>query len=272
MKIRRIIRENIEPMTQDEMRKSLENMAVDVYKGFHILSSTLVLKYNGEETKTKNYCFIYEGKFFPNEVYYGLTSIEDTKERIDQIIKENPDKFKIEEAFDDEEIEQSEQEFSSAKTSINSGKLPAIFRLVKFTPDTINLDYGGGKFDNASDYLKDAYNVNNLIYDPFNRSIEHNKKVLKTIRSNNGADSATLSNVLNVIKEPTIRSEVLRNIKKLLKPGAPLYITVYEGTGKGDSGETKSGYQLNKKTADYVEEISEIFNDVTRKGKLIIAR
>lgn len=272
MKIRRIIRENIEPMTQDEMRKALESRAVDVYKGFHILSSTWVLKYNGKETETKNYCFIYEGKFFPEEVYQGLTSIEDTKERIDQIIKENPDKFKMEEAFDDDEIKQSEQEFTSAKTSINSAKLPAIFRLVKFIPDTINLDYGGGKFDNASEYLLDMYNVTNLIYDPFNRSTEHNREVLRTIRNNKGADSATLSNVLNVIKEPSIRIEVLENIKRLLKPNAPLYITVFEGTGNSQEGETKSGYQLNKKTADYVEEICQVFDDVTRKGKLIIAK
>ncbi len=169
-------------------------------------------------------------------------------------------------------LAQSNQEYTSANTSINSSKLPAIFRLVKFTPDTINLDYGGGKFDNAAEYLKNKGNVTNLVYDPFNRSREHNSAVIKQIRANGGADSATLSNVLNVIKEPEIRLEVLNNIKSLLKPGATLYITVYEGTGKGDSGETKAGYQLNKKTADYVEEISQVFGDVTRKGKLIIAR
>ena len=83
--------------------------------------------------------------------------------------------------------------------------------------------------------------VTNLVYDPHNRTKEHNNSTIKQIRKNGGADSATLSNVLNVIKEPEIRLEVLNNIKSLLKPGANLYITVYEGTGKGDSGETKSG-------------------------------
>ena len=198
-------------------------------------------------------------------------AIDRLNEVID-ILKSNKLDEDAEETEEDGRLAQSEQEFTSAKTSINSGKLPAIFRLVKFTPDTINLDYGGGKFDNAAEYLKNEFNVTNLVYDPFNRTKEHNNSTIKQIRKNGGADSATLSNVLNVIKEPEIRLEVLNNIKSLLKPGANLYITVYEGTGKGDSGETKSGYQLNRKTTDYIEEISQVFGDVSRKGKLIIAK
>lgn len=38
----------------------------------------------------------------------------------------------------------------------------------------------------------------------------------------------------------------------------------------GNEGPTKSGYQLNKKTADYLEEIQQVFPDAERKGKLII--
>lgn len=64
---------------------------------------------------------------------------------------------------------------------------------------------------------------------------------------------------------------MLKNIKKLVKPNGTVYITVYEGTGAGDSKPTKSGYQLNKKTADYMDEIQQVFPDATRKGKLIIA-
>jgi len=198
-------------------------------------------------------------------------AIDRLNEVID-ILKSNKLDEDTEESEEDGGLAQSEQEFTSAKTSINSCKLPAIFRLVKFTPDTINLDYGGGKFDNAAEYLKNEFNVTNLVYDSFNRTKEHNNSTIKQIRKNGGADSATLSNVLNVIKEPEIRLEVLNNIKSLLKPGANLYITVYEGTGKGDSGETKSGYQLNRKTTDYIEEISQVFGDVSRKGKLIIAK
>jgi hypothetical protein len=169
------------------------------------------------------------------------------------------------------EIEEMEQEFDSRNTSINSGKLPAIFRMVNFQPDTINLDYGGGKFDNAAEYLAD-FGVTNLVYDPYNRSSEHNNEVLREIRENGGADTTTCSNVLNVIKERDVRLNVLKNIKKLTKSGGTVYITVYEGSGKGNEGPTKSGYQLNRKTADYLEEIQMIFPDVTRKGKLIICQ
>lgn len=171
---------------------------------------------------------------------------------------------------EDFEINDTNQKYTSANTSINSSKLPAIFKLVKFEPNTINLDYGGGKFDNATEWLKEQ-NVTNLIYDPYNRSSEHNKQVIDKIKENGGADSVTCSNVLNVIAEPEARQTVLNNIHNLVKSGAPVYITIYEGNKSGTGGATKSGYQLNKNTNDYLEEIKSIFSNVTRKGKLIIA-
>lgn len=171
----------------------------------------------------------------------------------------------------DYEIENVDQEFTSEKTSINSNKLPAIFHLVDFKPGTMNLDYGGGKFDNATEYLAEM-NVTNLVYDPFNRSADHNKNVIANIRSNGGADTATCSNVLNVIKEPEARINVLKNIAKLVKSSGTVYITVYEGSGSNEGSPTKSGYQLNRKTADYIEEISSVFSDVKRRGKLIVCK
>lgn len=172
--------------------------------------------------------------------------------------------------IEDFDVDDTEQEYTSANTSINSSKLPAIFKLINLSPNTINLDFGGGRFDNASEYLA-TKDVTNLIYDPYNRSSEHNKNVLDTIRKNNGADTATCSNVLNVIKEENARHTVIQNIYNLLKSNGIAYFTVYEGTGKGNEGATKSGYQLNRKTVDYVDEIKEVFSNVTRKGKLIIA-
>lgn len=176
------------------------------------------------------------------------------------------------EDFEDHEddIQEISQEFTSENTSINSTKLPAVFKMVSFEPGTTNIDYGGGRFDNVADYLT-QYDVINLVYDPYNRTPEHNKEVIRTLRRAGGADTATCSNVLNVIKEPEVRKNVLENISKIVKPGGKVYITVYEGSGKGDEGPTKSGYQLNRKTADYLEEIQEVFPDAKRKGKLIVA-
>ena len=170
-----------------------------------------------------------------------------------------------------DEISQVDQEFTSENTSINSNKLPAIFKMINLPQGSINLDFGGGRFDNVAEYLE-PLGVINLVYDPYNRSAEHNQEVINTLKEAGGADSATCSNVLNVIKEPEARLNVLKNISKLVKPGGDVYITVYEGTGKGNEGQTKSGYQLNRKTADYLEEVQQVFPNAERKGKLIVAK
>lgn len=181
----------------------------------------------------------------------GITSAEDVQD---------------EDVYDD--IKEIGQEFTSENTSINSKKLPAVFNMVKFNPGTVNLDYGGGKADTAVEYLE-QYDVVNLVYDPYNRSSDHNREVIQLIREHGGADTATCSNVLNVIKEPEVRQNVLNNISKLVKPGGIVYITVYEGKGTNEGAPTKSGYQLNRKTSDYMEEIQEVFPECKRRGKLI---
>lgn len=166
-----------------------------------------------------------------------------------------------------------EQKYDSAVTSINSSKLPSVFSKVNFEPGTVNLDYGGGRYDNVAEYLK-QYDVLNLVYDPFNREKAHNREVLDVIKKNGGADTVTCSNVLNVIEEPEIRANVIKNCKRCLKSGGTAYFTVYEGdgTGTGKANDKKSSYQLNKKTAEYVADIEGVFSSVTRRGKLIIAK
>ena len=91
------------------------------------------------------------------------------------------------------------------------------------------------------------------------------------LKKNGGADAVVCSNVLNVIAEPAARMAVLKNIYNLCKTGKPVYITVYEGNKSGQGAETKAGYQLNKSTADYLEEVQKIFPNAQRKGKLIVA-
>lgn len=201
----------------------------------------------------------------------GYTSIEKAKEFVNELENESKGSYVRSSIGDHEDdLDHPDQEYDSAATSINSTKLPAIYRMIKLQPGTVGVDFGGGKFDNAVEYLRDQ-NVTLCVYDPYNRSAEHNRGVLRTLRANGGADFAINSNVLNVIKEPEARKGVLENIKKITKSGAPIYITVYEGRGDAKEGVTKSGYQLNRKTADYLEEIQEVFPDAKRKGKLIVA-
>lgn len=172
--------------------------------------------------------------------------------------------------IDENDIQEVEQEYTSENTSINSTKLPAIYSMVNFPEGAVVLDYGGGKFDNAVAYL-DSIGCKGYVYDPYNRSAEHNREVIKIIRANGGADITLCSNVLNVIKEAGVRQNVLENIKKLTKPSGKVYITVYEGKGDNAEGPTKSGYQLNRKTASYIDEVKEVFPEASRKGKLICA-
>lgn len=163
------------------------------------------------------------------------------------------------------------QNLSSAATSINSSKLPVLFKKVNFKANTINLDIGGGKFDNATTYLK-SLGVESYVYDPYNRTAEHNNAVAR-ITENGQSDTVTISNVLNVIDSVDGRNQVLENAVDAVKPNGTVYITVYEGNGSGIAKTTgKDQYQLNRKTIDYIPEIEKYFNNVTVKNNVIIAK
>ena len=169
-----------------------------------------------------------------------------------------------------EEIEEeSSQKISSAKTSVNI--LPRTFKAIDFEPGTVNLDYGGGRFDKVTEFLA-AKDVVNYVYDPYNRSAEHNAEVLGAVRKNGGADTITCNNVLNVICEPSSRDRVIRNIKKLLKPGGTAYFLTYKGDGSGAGKETKAGYQNNRPTKFYVDEVEKHFSNVRIYKDVIIAQ
>lgn len=163
----------------------------------------------------------------------------------------------------------AKQKYTSSETSINSSKVPAVFSKVKWKSGTTNIDIGGGKFDTAAEYLEPK-GVKNLVYDPYNRSKEHNDKVIAQIGKQK-ADTATISNVLNVIEEKEARLEVLQNAKRSIKPGGECYVTVYEGNGSGTGKPTSKGYQLNRKLKDYLPEIREVFPNAKVKGGMIVA-
>lgn len=246
------------PIDNKKQRESLRKNNVKILA--HYLNGVVV---EGKVGDIKNVC---EDCHIMNPSKILKESLSHTNV---ESLKEFYNEYGLKESEEDG-LENATQEYTSANTSINSAKLPAIFSMVNFKPETINLDYGGGKFDNATTALE-GKGVTNLVYDPYNRSSGHNKDVIDTVRKNGGADTVTCSNVLNVIKEPEARKAVIKNIYSLLKNSGTAYFTVYEGTGKGNEGPTKSGYQLNKKTGDYVEEISSVFPSVSRRGKLIIA-
>lgn len=165
------------------------------------------------------------------------------------------------------EAKYSAQEYSSADTSLN--QTPSIFKRVQWEKGTTNIDIGGGRFDTATDYMKEQ-GVNNIVFDPFNRDAEHNRTALEKIKEK--GDTVTVANVLNVIKEDGIRDNVILQAAKALKPDGTAYFGIYEGSGTGEGKATTKGWQNNRRTADYVAEIAKHFNDVSRKGNMIVAK
>lgn len=149
------------------------------------------------------------------------------------------------------------QEYTSAKSSKN--KIPSLFKSKEFViGKAINFDLGGGKFDTATEYLA-TRGVKNLVYDPYNRTVEHNTKMLNMALSRPFM-TVTCLNVLNVIKEKDVRLEVLKLARNIAR-GETIYILVYEGDKSGIGKVTKCGWQQNTITQEYLSEIKLVFND-----------
>lgn len=161
------------------------------------------------------------------------------------------------------------QEFNSAETSINSGKLPTVYSKLELNGCVV-LNYGGGRFDNTIEFGL-ANGFTDLIFDPFNRSHEWNAEVVKSI-SENGVDLAILSNVLNVIKEVNVRRFVLSVLANTLSDNKPLFITVYEGDRTGCGRQTsKSAWQENRRLKEYLAEVQKHFVHVKTRYNTIVA-
>lgn len=150
------------------------------------------------------------------------------------------------------------QNYNSAVTSLN--QVSRVHTSIDWQPDTVVLDYGGGKFDKATEYMKDK-GVLNLVYDPFNRKASHNNEVLSYLAEYGGADSVICANVLNVIQEDDVVKKVLKDLDKYCKSGGKIYICVYEGnkSGDGKNDDKRKSYQRNMKTKGYLPIIEEMY-------------
>lgn len=142
-------------------------------------------------------------------------------------------------------------DYYSRRTSCN--RIPMGIRVLAayYSHLKYNLDYGGGRFDTSTKFLAEA-GITNYVYDPYNRSPEHNTAALAREFS-----SVTLLNVLNVIEDRSERIEVIRDAYNRLKAGV-LIIQIYEGNRSGVGKITKSKtYQHNHRLNDYRDEIKE---------------
>jgi hypothetical protein len=164
------------------------------------------------------------------------------------------------------------QRFTSSASSINSKKVPATFNSKYFpvVAGSVNADIGGGKHDTATRFLEKA-GVVNWIVDPFNRPPSHYKLAVSKVR-NGQSDTATVNNVLNVVKESDIRTRIIRQAHDALKIGGKAFFLIYEGDKTGVGRNTSLDvWQENRKASTYMGQIEVVFGNVVRHGTLLIA-
>ena len=171
-----------------------------------------------------------------------------------------------------------EQMYDSAATSINASKNAKGYNTLKERGDIkdkdLIVDIGGGKFDNlVEDAAEQGATVK--VYDPFNRTPEHNAEVVDII-SNGKSDMAMSHNVLNVIKEDKNISNVVEQAENAIKPGGKAHFSVYEGNTKDrelGARETSKGWQRFQTTNEYVPFVENVFGpeNVVLKDKIITA-
>lgn len=158
----------------------------------------------------------------------------------------------------------TKQSITSAATCVK--KVPAAFN--KFNKilahpaaywvgiDSV-LDYGGGKYDVFGAVLAE-FGVRTFVYDPYNRSEEHNKTI-RQLLTQRPADMAFCNCVLNVIREKEVRAELLLDIQTMVAEGGKIVFSVYEGDRSGKGKVTSKGYQANRKVDAYWPEIKKAF-------------
>lgn len=165
------------------------------------------------------------------------------------------------------------QTYTSARTSINSKRLPAVFKKVPLTQDGFLLDYGCGKH---VDHVRSAVTAAGMVYlayDPYNQSAETNKATMDLVRWASAHDkpiTVVCSNVLNVIDDDGTVRFIADQIETIVeRTGGTAYITVYDGDGTGIGRQTgPDQYQRNESLREYLK----YFRDaVMKKGMIVVS-
>lgn len=159
------------------------------------------------------------------------------------------------------------QEFTSKNTSINKGKLPAIYgklnwEIIEATNqsygvDNTVIDYGCGKY---TQHIIDFLNEKNFAfygYDLYNQSWANNVATLDLLSSEQKIGVIICSNLLCVIKEDEIIQDI---VNKITATKQPYFFTVWEGNKTGVGKQTGSDqYQRNEKLQNIYEKF---FKDI----------
>jgi hypothetical protein len=165
---------------------------------------------------------------------------------------------------------------SSASTSINVSKLPAVYNKIPWHHYTNSadvyhiLDIGCGRIETQgkiNSFLFDRGLYSFFPYDPYHECIK-SKKLTKVIMNNKDFNKVVIcSNVLNVIDNDESLDELIALLCDLIvyttvdPPGIyvmnPCYITVYEGDRTGVGRESKKDcWQRNERLCSYLDKFN----------------
>lgn len=132
-------------------------------------------------------------------------------------------------------------------------------------PNTTILDVGGGKFDGARNYVKTKWNIDLLIWDPYNRPAEHNTQVRAQVEQQK-TTAATSMSVLNVIPDIEARLAHINTLKSALQIAGVAYFKIWPGEGDRKKSYLPSinsyghpGYQANAGADRFLREVQIVF-------------
>lgn len=149
----------------------------------------------------------------------------------------------------------SAQEITSARTSVNSARIPALFNNRIFLQECSGFvfDFGCGSY---IEHIDDYFSCKHIVYlpfDPYNRTLVENQTSLLLLYEwvSHGVNfSFTCSNVLNVIQN----DEIVKKIVSISSLFDQSFFTVYEGDKSGIGKLTKPDcYQRNQKISEYLD-------------------
>ena len=157
------------------------------------------------------------------------------------------------------------QPITSAETCRNQQAAGARVVAELFDMPMRVLDFGGGKYSEAQEYLQSLGAVCE-VYDPYNRPHKENVKVLKQ-----KYDLMMCNNVLNVLTDDVLENVIQDMLKVAKMCGViKIVVTVYERDRTGVGCQTgENSYQRNEKTANYIDKLR-CFLAVSRHKKALL--
>lgn len=145
---------------------------------------------------------------------------------------------------------------TSAATSINRNRLPAVYGRFQFAPGSVVFDYGCGRY---TDHIRKALpGCNYLPFDPYNQpdAVNENSRAALYLLTllHRCPVTVVCSNVLNVIDDAETLQAIADKLTEIATTtGGRALVTVYEGDRTGHGRETgPDQYQRNERTRDYL--------------------